>query len=178
MPRNRRDVHREAKVQEILAVAAEILRAEGYAALSHSEVARRLGLARNAVYWYFPTKDDLFAAATAQIFAAQLPPAPPASGFADRIQWAVDRLAELQPLNHTLHERARHSEAAAELEAAIQEQLCVRLRDLLAPHVDPDRLDHVTMSIVVFIEGLLTHPRTASQRRELLGFILDRLVPP
>ncbi|WP_146059085.1 TetR/AcrR family transcriptional regulator [Actinomadura rubteroloni] len=176
MPRNRQDVDRDAKIAEIREAAVGLLRAGGYPALSHSAVAKELGLARTAVAWYFASKDDLFAAALADIYAADLG-TPPADGdVMVRLRWAVERLTALQPLTHALHERARHSPAAAELEAALQNSLCTRLRALLAPHVAADRLDRVTTTVVVFVEGLLVQPRTTPDRLGLLEFLVTELI--
>ncbi|WP_344823854.1 helix-turn-helix domain-containing protein [Actinocorallia longicatena] len=175
MPRNRQDVDREAKVAEIREAAVRILRDGGHPALSHSAVAKELGLARTAVYWYFPAKDDLFVAALAEVYAADLGTPPAGDDVMARLRWAVERLTALQPLTHALHERARHSEAAARLEAALQESMCSRLRALLSPRVPAERLDRVTTTIIVFVEGLLTQPRTTSDRLDLLEFLVTEL---
>ena len=177
MPRNRRDVDREEKVDQILDAAAHALRTGGYDALSFSSLAADLGLARNALYWYFPTKDDLFVAAAARIFTAALSNPPVKAGYLRRIAWGVDQLAELQPLTLALHDRARHSKAAAELNEAVQEEICERLRQVLRDHVEPDRLDGVAQTIVVFVQGLLTTPLAAKERNRRLQFLLDQLVP-
>jgi AcrR family transcriptional regulator len=178
MPRNRQDVDRDLKVAEIREAAVAILRAGGYPALTHGAVAKELGLARTAINWYFPTKDELFAAALADVYAEDLAARPPSPGddIMTRLLWALDRLTELQPLTHALHERARHSAAVADLESVFQESLCTRLRAMLAPRVDPARLDLVTSTIVVFVEGLLTQPRTVEERRELLAFLVTELI--
>jgi hypothetical protein len=128
VPRNRRDVDREEKVAQILDAAESVLTVGGYDALSFTDLAEDLGLARNALYWYFPTKDDLFVAAAARSFTRALSNPPVKAGYARRIAWGVDRLAELQPLNMALHDRARHSKAAASLKDAVREQMCERLR--------------------------------------------------
>jgi len=49
-------------MDEILALAQARLREGGYEALSVAALARELGLAQNAIYWYFPSKDHLFVA--------------------------------------------------------------------------------------------------------------------
>jgi AcrR family transcriptional regulator len=175
MPRNRQDVDREAKVTEIREAALRILRDGGPAALSHSAVAKDLGLARTAIYWYFPTKDDLFVAALSDAYAQDLGTPPQDDDVMTRLRWAIERLTALQPLTHALHERAHHSPAAAELEAALQQGLSSRLRTLLAPRVEPDRLDLVATTIVVFVEGLLTQSRTTEERLRLLEFLVTEL---
>lgn len=175
MPRNRQDVDRDVKIAEIRRTAVGILRDGGPAALSHSAVAKRLGLARTAIYWYFPAKDDLFVAALADVYAEDLGAPPEDDRLMARLRWAVERLTALQPLTHAMHERAKHSQAAADLEAGFQEAMTSRLRTLLAPHVEPGRLDLVTAAIVVFVEGLLVQPRSAQEREDLLHFLVTEL---
>lgn len=176
MPRNRRDVDRDEKIGDIVDVAALAVRAGGYEALSFNAIAKQLGLARGALYWYFPSKDELFVAAAARVFAEALSDPPRRAGYVGRILWAVEHLAELQPLVNALHERARHSEAAAGLELATQEEMCARLRDVLRPHVAAGRLEAVAQAIVVFVQGLLAMPLSPADRDRHLRFLLDELV--
>ncbi len=174
VPRNRHDVDRAEKVEEILEAAERILRTG--ADFSFADIAEELGLARGAVYWYFPSKDDLFVAATARIFTQALSDPPTRAGYGRRIQWAVDKLAALQPLNMALHDHARRSKAAADLERAIQAELCARLKDVLRPHVGKQRLDDVTQTIVLFVQGLLTAPLPTAERNRRLQFLIGELV--
>jgi AcrR family transcriptional regulator len=176
VPRNRHEVDRADKVEEILEAAERTLRTGGFADLSFAGIAEDLGLARGAVYWYFPSKDELFAAAAARIFTEALSSPPTRAGYSRRIQWAVDKLAALQPLNMALHDRARRSKAVADLEKAIQAGMCTRLQDVLRPHVSTERLDDVAQTIVLFVQGLLTAPLPAAERNRRLQFLLTELV--
>src|SRR5207245_7470833 len=63
MPRTRPELNREDKMAEILEVAERRLRESGFEGLSMIGIARELGLAQNAIYWYFPSRAELFAAA-------------------------------------------------------------------------------------------------------------------
>src|SRR5947209_195528 len=72
MPRTRRDLEREAKIDEVLEVAEDQLLAGGFESLSVAGVARELGIAQNAVYWYFPSRDHLFVATLERILARVL----------------------------------------------------------------------------------------------------------
>jgi AcrR family transcriptional regulator len=176
MPRTRIDVDRDSKVAEIVEAAESALLAGGYEALSHTAIAREVGLARAAVYWYFPAKDDLFVAALGQLLARSLEKPPRTADYRRRITWAVERLAGLQQLMGALHDRARHSPAAAALQAELEQQLCARLRTALAPHVPPEQVDAVADTLVVFIDGLLARPRSKKQRANLLTNAIDALV--
>ena len=62
MPANRPHVDRDAKAAEILDAAEVLLLSDGYEAMTMASVARAAGISSNAVYWYFPSKDELLAA--------------------------------------------------------------------------------------------------------------------
>lgn len=70
----RRRRRREETIQEILAIAAELMAADGVAALSLSDVARRLGIQPPSLFKYFPSKlalyDALFADGGRRVLAA------------------------------------------------------------------------------------------------------------
>ena len=57
---DRRSRRREESVQEILDVAMEVMAEEGVAALSLSEVARRMGLRPPSLYQYFPSRIAIY----------------------------------------------------------------------------------------------------------------------
>lgn len=59
VPRNRADVDRDCKVNEIVVAAVDQLKVTRFTSLSMDRVARDLGVTRNAVYWYFTSRDAL-----------------------------------------------------------------------------------------------------------------------
>ncbi|WP_117209380.1 TetR/AcrR family transcriptional regulator [Allorhizocola rhizosphaerae] len=69
----RRQLRREETIAQILALAVELMSAEGVAALSLSDVARRLGIQPPSLFKYFPSKlalyDALFAEGARQVLA-------------------------------------------------------------------------------------------------------------
>ena len=178
MARNRQTVDREVKLAEMLDAAEALLLEGGYDRLSAAAVATEVGVARGAVHWYFPTKDDLFVAAAARMIATATSDPPEDRTPGVRIAWALDRLAELDGLTTTLRERARVSDAAADLERGVQEEVCARLRQVLDGHVSPDDLAPTADSIVTFVQGLLAMPLAHDERHRRLTFLLARLLSP
>ncbi len=172
VPRNRADLDRDQKVGEILSAAVGQLRASGYAGLSVDSVAQELGVARNAIYWYFPSKDELFVQAAARVLAEAWANPPRTTDIERRILWALDRLSELQPLILGLQDRARVSEGAAALVEQLQVNLCDRLRDVLRGHVEDSELDLVADSVMTLGQGLLTRGAGPEERARLVRFTL------
>jgi AcrR family transcriptional regulator len=70
---DRRSRRRGETIQEILRVAIEVMAADGVAALSLSEVARRIGIQPPSLYKYFPSRlavyDALFADGSRRVLA-------------------------------------------------------------------------------------------------------------
>jgi AcrR family transcriptional regulator len=121
-------------------------------------VAKKLGLARTAIHWYFPTKDDLFVTAAADIYAEDLGSPPDNDDVTTRLRWALELLTALQPLTHTLHERARQSEAAAGSSPPSSRACATASGALLRPHVAGDRLDQVVTTIVCSSRASSSNP--------------------
>jgi AcrR family transcriptional regulator len=55
----------ERRRAQLVAIAAQIFRAEGSDAVTHAAVSERAGVGRTAVYKYFPTRDHLLSAIVA-----------------------------------------------------------------------------------------------------------------
>lgn len=51
---------REAKINEIITMAANVFASEGYANFTQTRIARELGVLPSALQHYFPTREDLF----------------------------------------------------------------------------------------------------------------------
>ena len=56
----RRDEEKEARRQQIIDAAERVIRKHGWEATNFGEIAKRARLSRSLVYFYFPTRDDLF----------------------------------------------------------------------------------------------------------------------
>src|SRR2546429_9850966 len=108
MGRTRAAQSREDKMGEILATAERQLREGGFQALSVAAIARELGLAQNAIYWYFASKDELFVATLRRMLAAIGARKPSRSvGDIERILWFTEQFRALSGLRGAMSERAR-----------------------------------------------------------------------
>ena len=68
MPRNRQQIPKAERDSALLEQARELFIAKGYLGTRVAEIGRAAGIASAAVHWYFPTKDDLVAAALERVF--------------------------------------------------------------------------------------------------------------
>lgn len=102
----RRQRRREETLTEILAIAVDLMTADGVAAVSLAEVARRLGIQQPSLFKYFPSKlalyDALFASAARQVadvFRAAVSTADPGL---PALRKSVDALARFAMANQAL----------------------------------------------------------------------------
>ncbi|HEX2096076.1 MAG TPA: helix-turn-helix domain-containing protein [Solirubrobacterales bacterium] len=177
MARTRTEVDRESKVEEILGLAEQRLTEGGYEGLSVAGLARELGLAQNAIYWYFPSKDDLFVAVLRRMLSEIAARKPRGEvGQRERILWFSDRLEPLSRLRPTLRERARNSEVAAEFLQELEDLLSRMLSNALrAEGVREADLPLAVETFRAAVEGSYVKGLSRAKRRRTLEFLLDRL---
>jgi AcrR family transcriptional regulator len=177
VPVARTKVDRQAKIEEILDAARRRLLAGGYDAMSVAAISRELKIAQNSVYWYFPSKDDLFAAAFRRIIERLVTAKPPARrGRVARVVWVTDQMAEFAPLRAALRRRAAHCAAAARLESDLDGWI---RRLLLGETESPRDREDATVAGDAFlatVEGALALDVPAPERQRLIAFAYERLV--
>jgi AcrR family transcriptional regulator len=177
MPRNRPDRHREDKIAEIVAAAQRQLRKGGYQQLSMKALAGELGLAQAAVYWYFPSKDELFVRAIEQQFLDAWSRKPHRAGLQRQVHWFADELVDLHPSIVALRERAQESEAAATFVAAIEHQLKSILSTALKEQTSTPNPAETAELLLAVAEGLAGRSIAQSRRRRLMSIALASLAP-
>ena len=175
MPKTRTDVPRDDKVTAILDMAEKHLKERGYNSLSVAAVARELGIAHNAIYWYFPSKDELIVATFEHMVQKLLSRKP--KGEKDLIEmvlWFVDNLAELYPLRASMHEQAQRSKTIQAYLDDLNERLRNLLRHVLESLVPPDELEIAVTSLIATVQGayLWAGP---TERRRLVRYTLEKL---
>ena len=176
MPRTHSELKREVKVGALVEAAERRLREGGYEALSVAGIARELGLAQNAVYWYFPTKDHLFVAALQRLSARLIKRKPRQRPVVEEIVWFVDRLSELQAIRRALDERARVSLVVRDFEHDHRAGMRAMLRNAIAGSVVAADLDTVTDALLATLEGVLLLRLARRERDRIVRFTFSSLV--
>jgi AcrR family transcriptional regulator len=178
MPKTRHDVDRATKVEAILDAAEAQLTAGGYQAMSIAAIARELGLAQNAIHWYFRSKDDLLVAVLDRMVAREVAAAGRLAGkSADKqILWGADRLAELHTLCSVVHERSRVSPTVADFNRRFHDLLGQLFVAALEGQVGKARAELVSTTFIATAEGLLLQDLQKSARDKVLRFALKQLL--
>jgi AcrR family transcriptional regulator len=177
VPKTRPAVSRDEKVGEILEAAARRLREGGYEALSVAGIARELGLAQNAIYWYFPSKDALFVAALERMLREIVARKPSRQvGEIERILWFTDQSQALSDLRGAMNERARSSPVVADFVQELDALLSRMLSNALRDHVPEADLPVAVETFRATVEGTFVKGLGKRERRKVLTFALERLM--
>jgi AcrR family transcriptional regulator len=177
VPKTRRKISREEKVEEVLEIAERMLREGGYEALSMAAIARELGVAQNAVYWYFPSRDDLFVA-TMHGMLGEISARKPSKevGDLERILWFTDQLQAIAGLMGAVGDRASRSPVVAEFAENLDMLLSRMLSNVLRPHVPAKELPLAVESFRATVEGTFVKGLGRKDRRRVLTFALRGLI--
>jgi AcrR family transcriptional regulator len=178
MPRIRTELERDAKVAEIVEAAERRLREGGYETLSVAALARDLGLAQNAIYWYFPSKDHLFVATLERMLGdiAARKPGHEEAGPVERILWFTDQFDVLSSLRAAMRERATVSQVVADFAEELDSLLSRMLTNALRDHVAADELPIAVATFRATVEGTFVKRLTKRERRQVLTFTLERVM--
>ncbi len=182
MPPNRRGIPREQRLESVIAAARERFEKHGYKGTSIGDIARDVGVNTGSIHWYFPSKDDLFAAVLRRIAEESKTSVDAAleSGQTP-MQALVGFLTSAERyrgLHVDAHDRADESVAVADA----HHQMHQWLDDLLLAVVQPQLAAEQDIGIIadtahIMFEGLLGS--TISRDRpfeEIVQFLVDMLV--
>lgn len=145
-----------------------------------SEIAKDVGVKSAAVHWYFPTKEDLFAAAFDNamrvgydaVASAEIPDSSPQKQV---VHFLIDRSGHRQ-LHFDAHDLADHCEQIADTHNQMHIWLGDRLQravqQRLPKDVDLDLTDAIGH---VLLEGLLNTKRLDHDIEEIIEFSIDAL---
>jgi len=165
-----RDVTRKgaARVVEIARAGAEILREEGFSAVTKRRVAKRLGIAHGNVGYYFPTRESLWRAVV-DCEISEIDDKYPSDLETDTNdpQSCFDQYLSVYMVSYEDRKFGNfiaHLEAYAEINAAVAklrdemyegilQRIIERIRPL-CPGVDDERIELRALTVMALFEGL------------------------
>lgn len=182
MPPNRRNIPREERLEAVVAAARRRLETRGYKGTSVADIAGDVGVNAGSIHWYFPTKDDLFAAVLDQVaeesresaHAALAAGASPREALA-----AVLASAErYRGMHIDAHDRVGESDAVARVHERFHAWLDDLLLAVVRPHLGAGTdVDLIADTAHIMFEGLLgsTIPRDRPFE-QIVQFLVEMLV--
>jgi AcrR family transcriptional regulator len=179
VPRNRQQIPKAERESALLDQATQLFIAKGYRGTRVAEVGRAAGIASAAVHWYFPSKDDLFAAVLERIFGDAIAEVETSDrGPRDRLEAFLSKTQTYRVLHREAYERMEESEALS----AVYMGLLQWLEDLLLQAISarlPEEADTdaITDTAHVLLEGMLISARQLDRPvGDLIDMVIDALV--
>ncbi len=182
MPATRPHLDRDLKRKQIMDAAERLFLRNGYEATAMAAVAKGAGVANNAVYWYFPSKDDLLAAVLRRRQERALETLPPSGTTTpqEQVLAMLARLDEVATLTAIVHERAKQSRAVADMHEAFHDTADGLLQGLFGDAgLNREDAAQAAKVIMALVEGIHLHEtsRDTVARNDLVLWALHRLAP-
>lgn len=179
MPKNRQHIPLEERRASLLEAATDVFRTKGYSATTMDDISTSAGFARANVYWYYRSKDDIFAAVMNQMLEDEISALTVKHANADPANRLLAGLVEMYPyrsLHREMHERMPYSDAVA----AAHDSLIKWVRDLVYEVVadsdaEADR-DVVADLILSIFEGSNTGS-VGRPAHEMIPLALNSILP-
>ena len=178
MPRTKFHQDSAEKRTEIVDAAHTLFLETGYEATSMASIAAAAGVASNTIYWYFRDKDELLVAVLdaelergmAKILGA------PDTDMTGRLLLVVRQLERARRLVATVHARLQISPVIAAWHDRFHELSEMLVQSEMHQAGIATKNAKALVKIWVFtIEGLLAHPMSDAEKRQICSFLAKNL---
>ena len=181
MPRNNQQVPRAEREGDLLAAATELFLARGYAGTTMADISAAAGVARGNVYWYFKSKDDIFAAVMDRMLSREIRTLDAELAGADPLTQLVRGLSDMRtyrPLHQAMHDRLPHSAPVRDahdtflawIDGMVDNVIASREDSIAVRDADADRLRDV---IVAVFEGANVPNGRTRPVHEMIRFLIE-----
>jgi AcrR family transcriptional regulator len=179
VPRNRQQIPKAEREAALLEQARELFVAKGYRGTRVAEIGRAAGIASAAVHWYFPTKDDLFAAVLERVFGEAIAEVE-ASDRAprERLEAFLLKTQRYRVLHREAYERMEDSEALRTVYFGLLQWLDDLLLQTISARL-PEGVDTdpIVDTAHVLLEGMMISVRVLDHPvGDLIDMVVDALV--
>ncbi|MEU1190328.1 helix-turn-helix domain-containing protein [Streptomyces sp. NPDC005859] len=183
MPRNRQQIPREERTGDLLAAATELFLARGYDKTTMADISSAAGVARGNVYWYFDSKDHIFAAVINRMLSREIRILNEEHAGADPLSRLVRGLSDMRysrPLHQAMHDRLPHSEAVREAHNTFLNWIVGLVDEFMAerglddiPDIDAELVRDVAIAV---FEGAHVPNDWNRPAHEMIRFLLESVV--
>lgn len=178
MPRNRQQIPRHERESDIVVAATDVFLRQGYSGTTMGDISTAAGVARAAVYWYFPSKDDVFAAVMDRMLEReQHTLAAERKGFEPLavLTRGLSEMRTFRRLHREMHERMAHSAAVREAHERFADWIRTMVGDVLdhsEPATGEDRQMMLDIVVSLFEGANVTEP-PLRPAHEMIRYILN-----
>ena len=166
-----------------MAAATELFLAKGYAGATMADISAAAGVARGNVYWYFESKDHIFAAVMDRMLSREIRTLEAELADADPLTQLVRGLSDMRTyrtLHQAMHDRLPHSDAVREAHDTFLEWIDAMVDKLLLANrslqdradVDPAQLRDV---VVAIFEGANVPNGRNRPAHEMIRLLIESL---
>jgi AcrR family transcriptional regulator len=117
LAKNRAQIPIEERRADLIAAATEVLLARGYQGATMEDISRAAGVTRANIYWYFKSKDDVFAAVMSQLLRRDFHALEAEHADLDamtRLTRGLVSMRSYRSLHQAMHDRLMHHEGVRE----------------------------------------------------------------
>lgn len=180
MPRNRQQIPREERTEELLTAATELFLRRGYAGTTIADVSAAAGVAPANVYWYFPSKDDMFAAVMDRMLRRETRALDHELRDLDPMSALLRGLSDMRAfrsLHLAMHHRMQESDPVRESHDRFLTWIRSNVERLLDQNADVADPAMVCDIVVALFEGATVGSETGMRpARDMIGFTLNTLL--
>lgn len=175
MPRNRQHIPRDERAADLLQAATAVFVAKGFTATTMADISEAAGVARANIYWYYPSKDDIFAAVMNELYSTEIARVMDGSATLDARSRLTSLLKQLYPyraLHLEMHTRIKQSAGVRSAHDKFMSQirqLVYEVVDQAGADIDRQMLSDVVLAV---FEGARS-PTETRPANELIPFILE-----
>ncbi|RSN45186.1 hypothetical protein DMC64_20320 [Amycolatopsis sp. WAC 04197] len=181
MPRNRAQIPIEERRADLVAAATEVFLTRGYEGATMDDISKAAGVTRANIYWYFKSKDEIFAAVMTQLLRRDFHALAAEHAGLDAMSRLTRGLASMRSyrsLHQAMHDRLMHNDDVREAHDLWLEwirDLVRRMLDERGIDTDRDLAAHLIEAVFEAVHLPMTHRRPP---HEMIRFIVDLMANP
>ena len=181
MPRTRPQIPREERTDELLTAATELFLRHGYAGTTMADISAAAGVAPANVYWYFPSKDDIFAAIMDRMLRRETRALDHELRDMEPLSALLRGLSDMRAfrgLHRSMHDRMQDSDTVRESHDRFMAWIRSNVERVLDQNPKVDDPGMVCDVVVALFEGATVGSDSGMRpARDMIRFTLKALLP-
>lgn len=178
MPKNHAQVPIGERRADLVAAATELFLTRGYEGATMCDISAAAGMTQANVYWYFKSKDDVFAAVMEQMLSREISALATEHAGLDALSRLTRGLVDMRSyrqLHQSMHDRLPRSDRVR----AAHDRWLDWLRDMVRQVLDERSVDKNRELVAHLIEAVFEAAHVPIAHRspphEMIRFIIDLL---